>query len=208
MFTRNFTIVDVETTGGSPNFSRIIEIGILRIEHGEVVEKFKSFVNPGIPIPEFIAGYTGITDRMVKNAPSFTEIAEEILCLFESSVLVAHNSNFDYGFLRSEFMRAGFVFNADTLCTLRLSRALFPEHKHHNLSAIIKRYDFTCKNRHRAFDDANVLWQFLNFIMSCFSKERINTILERVLRKIPSKKQHKMPEKMSLEPIYVPEEDF
>lgn len=158
---KNFTIVDVETTGGSPFFSRIIEVGLLRVERGEIVEQFQTLINPKQEIPEFITRMTGIRDADVALAPAFEDIAEELIAKFENAIFVAHNVAFDYNFLREEFRKAGLAFNLDRMCTVRLSRALYKEHKHHNLSAIIERYNFACDNRHRAFDDAKVLWDFL-----------------------------------------------
>ena len=189
----NFTIVDVETTGGSALLSRIIEIGILRVEKGELVSKYKSFINPGTAIPEIITEITGITNAQVKKAPCFEDIAEEIFPLFEDSIFVAHNSSFDYGFLRAEFSRANYVLTMDTLCTVRLSRVLFPEYKRHNLSALIDRFDFTCKNRHRAFDDAKVLWDFLRMIEKEFPPEHVQAAIERTIKKLSPKKQLKLP---------------
>jgi DNA polymerase-3 subunit epsilon len=188
----NFTIVDVETTGGSPFFSRIIEIGLLRVERGEVVEEFQTLVNPGVEIPEFITRMTGISDRHVKNKPTFVDIAEDLLSKFEDSIFVAHNVAFDYGFLKAEFYRAGLAFSCDTLCTVRLSRALFPEHKRHNLSALIDRYNFRCKRRHRAFDDAMVVWDFLQMASGQFPDYHISQTISRTIKKIPPKQQQKL----------------
>ncbi len=206
MFSRTLTIVDTETTGGSPLTSRVIEIGILRVEHGEISQKYKSLINPGQPIPEFITEFTGITDKKVKNAPYFEEIAEDVLALFEGSVLVAHNSNFDYKFLKSEFERLGFGFTMPSLCTVRLSRALFPQHKRHNLSAIIERFGLACKNRHRAYDDAKAVWDFLQLLPEQFPKEQLAQTFERTLKGIPPKKQQRMKAEDALE--YVGDEDM
>ena len=203
---RNFTIVDVETTGGSPAFHRIIEIGVLRIEKGELAATFKSFVNPGRPIPEFITQVTGITDRQVEKAPVFDELAEELLPLFEDSLFVAHNSSFDYTFLQSEFERAGFAFHMESLCTVRLSRVLYPKYKKHNLSALIDRFNFICKRRHRALDDARVLWDFLQLINQEFSREELATALGRTIKKIPPKQQRSLPPVAEPEVTYVAEE--
>jgi len=205
MRNKNFTIVDVETTGGSPFFSRVIEIGILRIERGEITEKFKSLINPQTEIPEFITEFTGISEKMVKKAPSFEDIAEDIFPLFEDSIFVAHNANFDYKFLTAEFGRSGFNFTMDTLCTVRLSRVLYPEHKRHNLSAIIDRFNFKCKNRHRAFDDAKVLWDFLKKIEKEFPSEQVAAAIERTIKKISPAKQRKMPKVLLPELEYMTE---
>ena len=180
---KNFTIVDVETTGGSPFFSRVIEVGLLRVENGEVVEEFQTLLNPGTPIPEFITGITGITDRDVANSPTFADIAEDLLRKFQDAVFVAHNASFDYGFINEEFRRIGYTFNVDRMCTVKLSRAVYKEHKRHNLTTIIERHGFVCENRHRAFDDAKVLWDFMQLVQ----REVPNNDLKKVLQQATTK---------------------
>lgn len=178
---KNFTIVDVETTGGSPFFNRVIEIGLLRVEKGEVVEQYQTLLNPEMEIPEFITKMTGITQEDVDAAPKFAELADEILAKFEDAIFVAHNSQFDYGFLKEEFRRLGYGFTMPQLCTVRLSRALYKEHKRHNLSVLIERYGFECENRHRAFDDAKVLWNFLKHAQKDVDSERFQKTLRRTI---------------------------
>ncbi len=191
---RNFTIVDIETTGGSPFFSRIIEVGLLRVEHGEVVEEFQTLVNPGQEIPEFITKMTGIQDRDVAIAPTFAEIADDLISKFEDAVFVAHNANFDYGFIKEEFRRLNYGFVTDRLCTVRLSRALYKEHKRHNLSELIERFQFKIANRHRAFDDAKVLWDFLQLIHKQFEPAVVEKAMKQVLTK------HRNPSKIKVLP--------
>lgn len=197
---KNFTIVDVETTGGSPFFSRIIEVGLLRVEHGEVVEEFQTLINPGQEIPEFITKMTGIQDRDVATAPTFAEIADELITKFEDSVFVAHNVNFDYGFIKEEYRRLGYGFIADRLCTVRLSRSLYKEHKRHNLGEIIERFGFNTINRHRAFDDAKVLWDFLQHIKTEFEPDVVAKTMKQIL--IKSRMTAKMKTKLASEIIY------
>lgn len=179
---KNFTIVDVETTGGSPFFNRVIEIGLLRVEKGELIEEYQTLINPEMEIPEFIIKMTGITQEAVAAAPRFEEIAEDVLSKFEDAIFVAHNSQFDYGFLKEEFRRLGYAFNMQQLCTVRLSRALYKEHKHHNLTALIERYNFACENRHRAFDDAKVLWDFLQHVNVDVEEKTLQKVLKRMIR--------------------------
>lgn len=179
---KNFTIVDVETTGGSPFFNRVIEIGLLRVEKGEVVEEYQTLFNPDMVVPEFITKMTGISDEAVALAPRFEDIAEEILSKFEGNIFVAHNSQFDYGFLKEEFRRSGFAFTVPQLCTVRLSRALYKEHRRHNLTTIIERYGFACENRHRAFDDAKVLWDFLQHAHANINAEELQKAFRAVLK--------------------------
>ena len=174
-----FTIVDIETTGASSNAGRVIEIGVLRVEGGKVVQTFQSLVNPEQDIPEFITGMTGITDAAVARAPRFEQIASEVFDLFSDATFVAQNAPFDYGFLKSEYRRLGVDFTFPRLCTVRLSRSVFPEHRHHNLAALIERYKFSFQNRHRAFDDAAVLWQFLQMLEKVLTEEDLHWHLGR-----------------------------
>lgn len=189
---RNYTIVDVETTGGSPVFSRVIDIGILRVEKGEVVEVFETLVNPESEIPEFITKMTGISQADVITAPIFDDIKDRVLELCVDSVFVAHNVNFDYGFFKSEFERVGYAFNTPKLCTVRLSRVLYPEHKRHNLTELIERFKFECKRRHRAFDDAKVLWDFLQLVSKQFSPEDLDIVVRRTLKELSPSVQRKL----------------
>jgi DNA polymerase-3 subunit epsilon len=107
---------------------------------------------------------TGIRNSDVASAPTFADIADTLLEFFEGSIFVAHNAAFDYGFLKVEFQRYGRAFTVPRLCTVRLSRTVYPEYKRHNLSALIERHGFVCQSRHRAYDDAEVLWQFLQML--------------------------------------------
>lgn len=176
-----YTIVDVETTGGSPFLNRIIEVGLVRVEHGEVVQRFSTLVNPEVPIPEFITKLTGIESSHVVTAPKFDDIKDELLSYFEGAVFVAHNAMFDYSFLQKEFSRVGYGFTLNTLCTVKLSRAFYPNEKHHNLSAIIERFSFVCERRHRALDDALVLWDFIQLLQARFPASEVATVLDRLI---------------------------
>ncbi len=149
--------VDLETTGGMAAHHRIIEVGIVLLDDGVIVEEWNSLVQPGIGIPSNIAAFTGIDDSMVAGAPRFEDIRSEVRRRLEGRLFVAHNARFDYGFLRSEFRRLGERFSAPVLCTVRLSRALFAEHRRHNLDTLIERFNLTCVARHRALGDAQVL---------------------------------------------------
>lgn len=156
-----FILLDIETTGGSTKYGRVTEIGALRIENEKVVSTFKQLVNPEQKIPYYITKLTGIDNDMAWKAPTFKRIANELESFMSDSVFIAHNVNFDYGFIKMEFERLGCVFNMDRACSARLSKKLHPEFKSHALDRIIERLDLTIENRHRAFDDAKVIWKFL-----------------------------------------------
>ena len=119
-------IIDVETTGISAVRDRIIEVAVLRISEGELTEQSSTLVNPERPIPRYIERLTGITNEELRGAPPFREIKDDLLRQLEGSILVAHNARFDYGFIRKEFERERIAFSAKCLCTVRLSRRLFP----------------------------------------------------------------------------------
>jgi len=149
--------VDLETTGGMAVHHRVIEVGIVLLEDGEVVEEWSRLVNPGMRIPPSIEAFTGISNEMVAEAPAFEDLRAEVRRRLDGRLFVAHNARFDYGFVRNEFRRLGEKFSAPVLCTVRLSRALFREYPRHNLDALIERYGLDCGQRHRALGDAAVL---------------------------------------------------
>lgn len=172
-FTEPVVIVDVETTGMSPVRNRITEIACIRFENGKEVKRFVSLINPGENVPLTIQYLTGISNDMLREAPTFEECAEEIKEIFEGALFIAHNVRFDYSFIKAEMQRAGLDFKSKMLCTARLSRKLFPEHKRHNLSIIIERFNFTCSARHRALGDTEVLRDFLYHIDKNIAPEAI-----------------------------------
>jgi DNA polymerase-3 subunit epsilon len=149
--------VDLETTGGNPAYDRITEIGIVRVCNGELTEEWSSLVNPECPISPYIEAFTGISSEMVADAPLFADIAATVFEKLRDAVFIAHNARFDHSFLRSEFRKVGLGFSPEALCTVKLSRRLFPEHVRHNLDTVIERHSLSCSARHRALGDARVL---------------------------------------------------
>jgi DNA polymerase-3 subunit epsilon len=161
MTQRPLVFLDIETTGASPSVgSRITEIGALRVEDGKVVGTFSQLVNPEQHVPSFITRMTGISDDMLWEAPLFRSIADELELFLDEAIFVAHNVNFDYSFIKAAFADMGSKFNMDRMCTAQLSRRLYPDQRRHNLDTIIARHGFVVKDRHRAFDDAKVLYEF------------------------------------------------
>lgn len=163
---RPLVFLDIETTGMGADQSRITEIGALRVENGVVVSTFNQLVNPEQPIPLFITRMTGISNEMVWEAPTFRGVADDLELFLDGAIFMAHNVNFDYSFIKAEFQRLGNVFKMDRMCTARLSRRLYPEHKSHALDRVIERMGLDVANRHRAFDDAEVLWKFFSAELS------------------------------------------
>lgn len=160
MLPQKLVFVDLETTGTTATHGRILEVGMLRMESGEIVDTFSSLINPLTYIPPEIEKLTGISQKDVEGAPTFDSLAKDIYSFLKGGIFVAHNVRFDYGFLKSEFARSEIAFTARHFCTVRLSRLLYPRCKRHNLDSIIERFGFACENRHRALDDAKIIQQF------------------------------------------------
>jgi DNA polymerase III subunit epsilon len=180
---RKLAFVDIETTGSSATADRVIEVGVLKVENGKLVETYSSLIDPECAISPWITSITGIKQKDVDGAPTFHQIAEELHALLADSTFVAHNVRFDYGFLKSEFARHSIEFSRPHFCTVKLSRALFPRAKRHNLDSIIKRHKILCENRHRALDDARVLWDFFQKIHEKIKPEKIDAALKLVSRR-------------------------
>ena len=183
-FAGEIACVDLETTGGHAVHNRVIEAAVVVLSGGRVVEEFSTLVNPGTRIPYAIQQFTGITEAMVGDAPPFADVAGELSARLEGRLFVAHNVRFDYGFLRSEFRRLGIRFRAPLLCTVRLSRALTPGIRGHNLDAVMERYGIGCDARHRALGDARVLADFLRIAVERFPPAELARIVDR-LRAVP-----------------------
>jgi len=149
-----YAIVDIETTGSYASANGITEVAIYVFDGKQIVDKFETLINPGQPIPRYIQSFTGITDEMVANAPDFEKVAEKIFCLLNENVFIAHNVNFDYSFLKSHLLRAGHDLRAKKLCTVRLSRKIFPGFSSYSLGNLCRFLEININNRHRAGGDA------------------------------------------------------
>jgi DNA polymerase-3 subunit epsilon len=158
---RDLICVDLETTGGSAAWHRIIEVGTVEMDRDGTVREWSTLVNPGCRIPSTIAAFTGIDDDMVAGAPAFADVYRELLARLDGRLFVAHNARFDYGFVRAELARLGVHWSTKVLCTVRLSRRLFPREHSHSLDAVMARHGLACEARHRALGDARVLRDLL-----------------------------------------------
>jgi len=148
-----YAIIDIETTGGG-GASRITEIAVFRHDGNKVVDFFHSLVNPQIFIPPFITRLTGIDNEMVKDSPTFYDIQDSVRALTKDAWFVAHNAKFDYGFIKREFEAMEEFYQRDTLCTVQLSRKIFPGFKSYSLGNLCDSLQISIQNRHRAEGDA------------------------------------------------------
>ncbi len=161
-----YAIVDIETTGSSAAYGKITEIAILIHDGKRVVDEFQSLINPECGIPMGITSLTGISNEMVMNAPKFYEIAKEVYQLLEGNVFVAHNVNFDYSFIKKEFQELGGTFNLNKLCTVRLSRKIFPGLKSYSLGRLSEHFSIENSARHRAMGDARATAELMDLLLA------------------------------------------
>ncbi len=172
--------VDIETTGGNSERDRITEIGIKTLAQGHETV-WESLVDPQTFIPKNIQRLTGITPDMVAGQPSFDELATQIKKELEGKIFVAHNARFDYGFIKASFKRLGMDFRPKVLCTVKLSRLLFPQQARHNLDTIVAAHGLTVSARHRALGDADLLIQFWRVCEKTFGQARLLEAVHQLL---------------------------
>lgn len=159
-----YVVVDVETTGGRGDRHRITEVAAVKVQGRMVVGRYQSLINPQRPIPPGITRLTGISDAMVADAPVFAEIADELQRFMGDAIFVAHNVNFDYGFISREYARLGRKFRHAKLCTCASMRKLFPGHDSYSLASLCRRYEIALRQHHRALCDAEAAAQLLLLI--------------------------------------------
>jgi len=164
--------VDIETTGSNTDRDRITEIGIKTLANGQE-SAWECLIDPQTFIPQNIQRLTGITPDMVAGRPPFEELAIQIKKELEGKVFVAHNARFDYGFIKASFKRLGMDFRPKVLCTVKLSRLLFPQQARHNLDTIVATHDLKVSARHRALGDADLLVQFWRVCEKTFGQARL-----------------------------------
>lgn len=186
--------IDIETTGSRATTDRIIEVAVIRMENNKVVSRFQTLINPQSYISPFIEEITHISQSDIEDAPVFSEIIPDLLNILDGCIFVAHNVRFDYGFIRNELRRHSIPFSSKQLCTVKLSRLLFPQHHSHNLDAIIERFSIECSNRHRAMGDTEVLLEFLNRCRNMFGEEKVYEAVKSLIRQpsLPPNANHNM----------------
>ncbi|MCR9228990.1 MAG: exonuclease domain-containing protein [Flavobacteriaceae bacterium] len=170
-----YAILDIESTGGKYNEEGITEIAIHRFDGHQVVDKFICLINPEREIQPFVAKLTGINNKMLRSAPKFHEVAKRIVEITEDAVLVAHNAQFDYRILRTEFRRLGYDFQRKTLCTVDLSKQLIPEAESHSLGKLARSLGIPMSDRHRANGDALATLKLFKLLLDKDSDKKIIT---------------------------------
>ncbi len=180
-----YTIIDIETNGSG---NKITEIAILKHDGKQIIEEFTSLVNPEAQIPPYITTLTGIDNRMVADAPTFSEISQHVLDITEDSIFVAHNVNFDYNIIRNSFKALDIDFKRKKLCTIRLSRKLIPGHQSYSLGKLCTALNIDVFDRHRAKGDAEATVILFEMLLA---KEQAETVIKDFLK--PSSKEATLP---------------
>jgi DNA polymerase-3 subunit epsilon len=173
-----YAIVDIETTGGYAANNGITELAIVLHDGKKLISRYESLVNPLIEIPRYIQTLTGITDDMVKDAPCFEDIAAEVYSWLKDAVFVAHNVNFDYSFLKKQLSDFGFFLNTKKLCTVRLSRKVFPGLPGYSLGKLCRQLEIPMSNRHRAGGDADATVRLFELILANDTKGHLELMLK------------------------------
>lgn len=184
MFEGDAVFVDIETNGGTGPRGRVIEVAAIKVMGGQIVDTFTSLVNPGSEIPHWITRLTGITNSDLVDAPYFEDIATQLYDFMNGSIFVAHNVLFDYSFLKHEFTVAGYDFKPKLFCTVKMSRALWQEHRGHSLEKIIARHNIPVSARHRAYDDALAMYDFVKLTIAEKGHE---AFLENIAKQLKTK---------------------
>ncbi len=177
-----YVLLDLETTGSNPVHDRITEVAAMRIEQGHVVAKWSSLIHSEQRIPPFIQRLTGIDDSMLADAPTFGAVLPELLALLDGAVLVAHNVRFDHGFLKQAAAREGVDLRVKMLCTVRLSRKLYPQARGHGLDAIMRRHGLHTTARHRAMGDVELLHAWLGIAEAELGASAVQAAAQDLLR--------------------------
>jgi DNA polymerase-3 subunit epsilon len=188
-----FVVVDLETTGGSAVFDRVLEVAAIRVQNGVIQDRLECLVEPGVPIPPFVTRITGINASLVRGKPAFDTLLPDLRRLMDGSVLVAHNVAFDGNFLGSAFKRAEMPWDGERLCTLRLARRLVPGLHSYRLDSLCAFLGFTFVQRHRAGPDAEATVHLLRHLLETALSRGIDTLAGLVhLQQQPvSRKRHK-----------------
>lgn len=165
-----YCVFDLETTGFSFRTEKITEIGIMKYRNGEVIDEFSTFVNPQKPIPMRVQEVTNITDDMVKDAPTIEEVLPKVMEFFGDSVLVAHNADFDTGFIRYNCEKQGLTFTNTYLDTLQLAKDLFPDFSKYKLGIIADKLGIKVDVAHRALDDVDTTVKVMSVMFDMLEK--------------------------------------
>ena len=151
---KNFAILDVETTGGKYNQEKITDISILIYDGIKIINRFETLINPDKEIQPFVQRLTGINNELVRNSPRFKDVSKKIFEITKNKIIVAHNVDFDYRIIKNEFQNINIKYLRDSICTVDLSKLIFPNLKSYKLTNLLSNFGIVNQNPHRANSDA------------------------------------------------------
>ena len=190
-----YAVVDIETTGGHASANGITEVAINIHDDNKIVERFTTLINPKRDVPIYITALTGIDNEMLKDAPVFEDIALQIYQLLNNKIFVAHNVNFDYSFLKHHLAAAGYDLQCRKLCTVRMSRKIFPGKVSYSLGKLCTALQIPLQNRHRAAGDADATSVLFNLLL----QNDVEGIVPEMLKK--TSKEQVLPPNLSKDAI-------
>ena len=163
-----YAVIDIESSGGNHIKARIIEVAVYIYDGKKIIQAYNSLINPRVKIDWYVTKLTGISNAMVENAPTFNEVASTLYSLIENKIFVAHDVNFDYKILNAEFKRVGLKLNQDKLCTIELSRKVFPNQPSYSLGKLCDELgiNIPTEDRHRAGGDALATTKLLEMLLN------------------------------------------
>lgn len=190
-FPEEYVVIDIETTGLSPQWDEIIEVAALKILNGKIVDKYQTLLKPSFPVDPFISELTGITNKMLETAPIFDDIYQDFQYFIGDNILVGHNVNFDINFLYDEFESRNIILSNNFIDTMRISRRLFKDERHHRLSDLIQRHNIIIdKDLHRAEVDITATNKAFEIFKQCIIDQKID--LEKFSKKNYNRKNYKV----------------
>jgi DNA polymerase-3 subunit epsilon len=190
---QDLVFVDLETTGFDPLRDRVVEVGVVRISGGVVKDTYNTLVNPNIgTIPNSVERITGIKPAELSKAPKFSDIKDDLFSMLRNAIFVAHNVDFDYGFVESEFDRHGMSYSSARFCTVKLSRELYPDFISHNLDSISQRFNIQIDSRHRAMDDALATYEFFKISHTKLGADMVQQAIIKHLKEAKPRKVKKV----------------
>ena len=199
---KKYAIIDIETTGGSAQHDRITEIAVVLHDGKQVIDSYETLINPDCVIPDHITRITGINNEMVANAPMFYEVAKKIVEMTEGAIFVAHNVRFDYSFVRESFRKLGYTYTRRQLCTVKLTRKLFPGLPSYSLGKLALHFGFTFTQRHRAMGDTLVTVALFEKLLQAENNETAENDLVNL-----GIEESRLPEGVTLDQLHaLPEE--
>jgi len=174
-----YSVIDIETTGSHAHRHCITEVAIINFDGEKITNEFSTLIRPELPVPNFISHLTGITNEMVENAPRWEEVMDQIDEFTRDRIVIAHNAHFDYSFLKSAFLQSGKSFKRKTLCTVRLTRKIFPGLLSYSLQKLCAHFGIQSKTFHRAYVDALAALEIFKLCVS----EDSNGVIQSSLKK-------------------------